>query len=111
MKERLNSLFTKTRVQILFFAAYVIVTAASLYFADTSVISFLLLLLSILILYFLNLGNKLKWIIGIGILGGLLPFAASHGAAYQSYMEVATFVGIYVAMALGLNIVVGFAGL
>ncbi|MDR4947020.1 branched-chain amino acid ABC transporter permease [Neobacillus cucumis] len=111
MKERLNSLFTKTRVQILFFAAYVIVTAASLYFADTSVISFLLLLLSILILYFLNLGNKLKWIIGIVILGGLLPFAASHGTAYQSYMEVATFVGIYVAMALGLNIVVGFAGL
>lgn len=41
----------------------------------------------------------------------LLPFAASQGEAYQSYMEVATLVGIYIAMALGLNIVVGMAGL
>jgi branched-chain amino acid transport system permease protein len=41
----------------------------------------------------------------------VLPLAASGGPAYQSYMEVATLVGIYVAMALGLNIVVGFAGL
>lgn len=41
----------------------------------------------------------------------LLPFAASAGSAYESYMEVATLVGMYVAMALGLNIVVGFTGL
>ena len=41
----------------------------------------------------------------------LLPFTASNGDAYQSYMEVSTLVGIYIAMALGLNIVVGMAGL
>ncbi|GAA3324052.1 hypothetical protein GCM10020331_050380 [Ectobacillus funiculus] len=41
----------------------------------------------------------------------LLPFTASAGPAYESYMEVATLVGIYVAMALGLNVVVGFTGL
>jgi len=41
----------------------------------------------------------------------LLPFSASQGPAYESYMEVSTLVGIYIAMALGLNIVVGLAGL
>lgn len=97
--------------QILLFALYVVVSSASLFLAEKSVIAFLLLLFSILILYFLNLGNKTKWAIGLVILGVLLPLSASSGDAYQSYMEVATLVGIYVAMALGLNIVVGFAGL
>ncbi|NRD80168.1 branched-chain amino acid ABC transporter permease [Bacillus sp. BRMEA1] len=111
MKILLNSLLYHKKAHILFFLTYVLVTSAGLYFAETSVLSFLLMLFSIFILYFLKLKDKVKWIIGIGILGGLLPLAASHGAAYQSYMEVAVFVGIYVAMALGLNIVVGFAGL
>jgi branched-chain amino acid transport system permease protein len=41
----------------------------------------------------------------------VLPFSASQGPAYQEYMNVAVMVGIFVAMALGLNIVVGLAGL
>jgi len=59
----------------------------------------------------MNLADKIKWGLGLIILFVLLPMAASGGPSYQSYMEVATQVGIYVAMALGLNIVVGFAGL
>lgn len=93
------------------FAVYVIVTSAALYLAEKSVIAFLLLIFSILILYFLKMKTVLKWGIGIVILGVVLPVTASHGPSYQSYMEVATLVGIYVAMALGLNIVVGMAGL
>jgi branched-chain amino acid transport system permease protein len=98
-------------VQVLLFVAYVLVTSASLYFAQKSVTSFLLLLASLLILYYMKLSNTIKWSIALIILVVVLPMAASGGTSYQSYMEVATQVGIYVAMALGLNIVVGFAGL
>jgi branched-chain amino acid transport system permease protein len=98
-------------VQVILFAAYILVTSASLYFAQKSVTSFLLLLASLLILYYMKLSNSIKWTIAIILLVFVLPFASSGGPAYQSYMEVATQVGIYVAMALGLNIVVGFAGL
>lgn len=97
--------------QILLFTIYVIVTSLSLFLAQKSVVAFLLLLFSLLLLYFMKLGNKVKWMIGLFILVFLLPYSSSHGPAYQSYMEVATLVGIYVAMALGLNIVVGLAGL
>jgi branched-chain amino acid transport system permease protein len=98
-------------VQGILFAAYVLVTSASLYFAQKSVTSFLLLLASLLILYYMKLSNSIKWTIAIILLVFVIPFASSSGSSYQSYMEVATQVGIYVAMALGLNIVVGFAGL
>lgn len=111
MKTLINKLSASKRNQMILFTLYVVITSVSLYLVDSSVVSFLLLLFSILILYFLKISNKLKWLIGIVILGGLMPFAASHGSSYQSYMDVATLVGIYVAMALGLNIVVGFAGL
>ncbi|WP_141430650.1 branched-chain amino acid ABC transporter permease [Bacillus sp. 03113] len=111
MRKLLSIISENKLAQILLFVVYVIVTSLSLYLAQKSVIAFLLLLFSLLILYFLKLGNKTKWITGLVILGVLLPFSASHGPSYQSYMEVATLVGIYVAMALGLNIVVGFAGL
>src|SRR4051794_21194185 len=111
MERFIKPISQNKKAQMVLFGLYVVLTSAGLYFADKSVTAFLLLLGSILILYLLNLGNKTKWIIGIIILSGLLPFVASNGSSYQSYMEVATLVGIYVAMALGLNIVVGFAGL
>ncbi|XJZ27549.1 branched-chain amino acid ABC transporter permease [Bacillota bacterium Lsc_1132] len=111
MKLLINKVTNHKTTQILLFAAYVVVTTTSLYLAEKSVAAFLFLLFSIFILYFLKIGNKTKWIIGIVILAVLLPFAASKGTSFQSYMDVATLVGIYVAMALGLNIVVGFAGL
>ncbi|RYL94928.1 branched-chain amino acid ABC transporter permease [Sporolactobacillus sp. THM7-4] len=107
----MNQFAQSKRSQIIFFAAYVVLTSLGLYFIQDSVIAFLLLLFSILILYYLKLSNKAKWIMGFLILAILVPLSASHGSAYQSYMEVGTLVGIYAAMSLGLNIVVGFAGL
>ncbi|GER73897.1 ABC transporter permease subunit [Weizmannia acidilactici] len=93
------------------FLLYVIVTSIGIYLSQKSIVSFLLLLASLLILYFLQFPDKVKWAAALVILGVVLPFAASHGQSYQSYMDVAVMVGIYVAMALGLNIVVGMAGL
>ncbi|WP_442854446.1 branched-chain amino acid ABC transporter permease [Bacillus sp. FJAT-29937] len=95
----------------IFLLIYIGVSSLSLFMAQRSVTAFLLLLSSLLLLYFTNFKNLTKWLIAGVVLVFLLPFTASQGDAYQSYMEVATLVGIYIAMALGLNIVVGMAGL
>ncbi|MFZ3591577.1 branched-chain amino acid ABC transporter permease [Bacillus sp. DJP31] len=92
-------------------AGYILVTSLSLFLAQKSVLAFLLLLSSLLILHFTTLGQKTKWLVAGLVLLVFLPVSASQGIAYESYMEVATLVGIYIAMALGLNIVVGLAGL
>lgn len=97
--------------QGIFLLLYIGVTSLSLFMAQRSVFAFLLLLSSLLLLYFTNFKNLTKWLIAGIILVFLLPYTASNGDAYQSYMEVATLVGIYISMALGLNIVVGMAGL
>lgn len=111
MKAALSTFFQNKMAQVLLYVLFVAVTSAALYFSQKSVVAFLLLLSSLLILYYLHLKNITKWIVAIGLLFVLIPFAASGGSSFQSYMEVATMVGIYISMALGLNIVVGLAGL
>nr|WP_163102694.1 branched-chain amino acid ABC transporter permease [Peribacillus alkalitolerans] len=111
MKQIWNSYKDNKMAQGIFLFLFIGVTSLSLFLAQKSVTAFLLLLSSLLMLYFTNFKNGTKWIIAGIILVFLLPFTASNGEAYQSYMEVATLVGIYISMALGLNIVVGMAGL
>jgi branched-chain amino acid transport system permease protein len=111
MKSLWNKYKHNKLAQGIFLLIYISVTSLSLYLAEKSVTAFLLLLASLLLLYFTNFKNLTKWLIAGVLLVFLLPFTASHGDAYQSYMEVATLVGIYISMALGLNIVVGMAGL
>lgn len=111
MKEKW-SLFSQNKMaQVLLFTLFVFVTAAALYFSQKSVIAFLLLLSSLLILHYMKLKKITKWVVAGGLLFILIPLASSGGPAFQSYMDVATMVGIYISMALGLNIVVGMAGL
>ncbi len=97
--------------QGIMFALFVIVTALSVYLLNRSAVAFLLLLASLLLLYYTSFKNPLKWTIAWVLLVLVIPFATSGGSSYESYMEVATQCGIYIAMGLGLNIVVGFAGL
>ncbi|MGG1662649.1 branched-chain amino acid ABC transporter permease [Brevibacillus sp. NRS-1366] len=82
--------------------------AAALHFMDKSVIAFLGILSSIVLIYYTNASKTVKMIIGAAVLLIVIPLVAGEN---RYYMEVASQVGIYVAMALGLNIVVGFAGL
>lgn len=97
--------------QAILICVYVLTTSLSLYLLQESVIAFLLVLFSLYLLYLTNFKNSIKWISAIFILTILVPYVSSQGTAFQSYMDVSTLVGIYVAMALGLNIVVGLAGL
>ncbi|SER56803.1 branched-chain amino acid ABC transporter permease [Psychrobacillus sp. OK032] len=111
MKETLAKFLQYKWSQVILFTVFVAVSSAALFFSQKSVTAFLLLLSSLLILHYIKLKNVTKWIIALGLLFILIPFASSGGPAFQSYMDVATMVGIYVSMALGLNIVVGMAGL
>ncbi|HWI47755.1 MAG TPA: branched-chain amino acid ABC transporter permease, partial [Rummeliibacillus sp.] len=90
MKEKLSLFRLQKWPQIILFTLFVAVTSTALYLSQKSVISFLLLLSSLLLLYYMNLKNVTKWIMGSVLLFILIPLASSGGPAFQSYMEVAT---------------------
>lgn len=73
-----------------------------------SVLAFLLFQGSLLAVYLLPIVRWLRWALLAVALLVLMPVI---GAWNGYYLEVATQVGIFVALALGLNIVVGLAGL
>ena len=73
-----------------------------------SVVAFLLFQASVFLLYIARVPRWLKVSLGCVALGILMPLL---GTINGYYLEVATQVGIFVALALGLNIVVGLAGL
>jgi branched-chain amino acid transport system permease protein len=73
-----------------------------------SILAFLLFQAALLFIYVARIPSWLRW----GLLGlGLLVLMPVIGAFNGYYLEIATQVGIFVALALGLNIVVGLAGL
>ncbi len=71
-------------------------------------IVFILLLLLVLIIYRSSVSLLFKAGLGVALLGLVLPY---FGTLNPFYIDVATQAGIFVALALGLNVVVGFAGL
>ena len=73
-----------------------------------SVVLFMLFQASIFLLYFARMPRALKILVTALALGVLMPVLGTINAYY---MEIAIQVGIFVALALGLNIVVGLAGL
>ncbi|CAM3182591.1 branched-chain amino acid ABC transporter permease [Sporolactobacillus spathodeae] len=114
VKEWFHKFSQSSRAQLFFIITYVLVTCLGLYLLEDSasaIFPFLLVLLSLLILYYMKINVKLKWAIGFIIIAVMIPLSASQGSNFQAFMDVGTLVLIYVAMSLGLNIVVGFAGL
>jgi branched-chain amino acid transport system permease protein len=69
---------------------------------------FVLFLLLILVIYRTRVARGFKVALAVLMLGVVLP---CFGALNPFYIDVATQSGIFVALALGLNVVVGFAGL
>ncbi|UED74496.1 branched-chain amino acid ABC transporter permease [Brevibacillus sp. DP1.3A] len=95
-------------IPLVFTLIWIVAFSAALYLMDKSVIAFLGILSSIVLVYYTNASKTIKMVIGAVVLLLIIPLVAGEN---RYYMEVASQVGIYVAMALGLNIVVGFAGL
>ena len=87
---------------------YIAGSAILAYLHPRSVLAFLSFEASLLLIYYLPASPKVKFILGALVLLVLLPVL---GFINAYYLEVAVQVGIYVALALGLNIVVGFVGL
>jgi len=84
------------------------VTAWGVTHVPRSVVFFMLFQASVLLLYFARMPRGLKILLTVIALGVLMPVLGTINAYY---MEIAIQVGIFVALALGLNIVVGLAGL
>jgi branched-chain amino acid transport system permease protein len=88
--------------------ALLLTTTWGVTYSPRSIVVFLMFQGSILLLYFARMPGPLKGAITVLTLGVLMPFL---GAINAYYMEIAIQVGIFAALALGLNIVVGLAGL
>ena len=84
------------------------ITAYAVSHFPRSIVAFMLFQASILLLYFASMPAWLKGLLTAGALGVLMPVV---GSINGYYLEIAIQVGIFVALALGLNIVVGLAGL
>lgn len=108
----LAALFERTWSKIcerpLAVAGLIAVTTLVVAFVPRSVIAFLIFIGSLLAIYYARFDNRYKLVMAIAALGVVLPVV---GTLNRYYMDVAIQVGIYMALALGLNIVVGFAGL
>ncbi len=91
-----------------FLVLYVALTALGAFLNQRSLPVFLAFEASLLLIFYARIPAWPKALLGAAVLLVLLPVL---GLRNVYYLEVATQIGIYVALALGLNIVVGFAGL
>lgn len=87
---------------------YIAASCLLAYFFPQSVLAFLAFQAALLLLYYVAAPRQIKIFLVALLLLILLP---ALGMANGYYLEVSIQIGIYVALALGLNIVVGFVGL
>ena len=87
---------------------YIAASCALAYLFPQSVLGFLLFEASLLLVYLAPIAPRMKVALGALVLVVLMPLV---GFFNPYFLEIAVQVGIYVALALGLNIVVGFVGL
>ena len=87
---------------------YILLSSLLVYYFPQSVLAFLLFEASLLFIYYAPLPRRAKLFFAAVVLVLLMPLL---GVVNGYYLEVAIQVGIFVALALGLNIVVGFVGL
>ncbi len=89
-------------------AGYIALSSLLVFYFPQSVLAFLLFEASLLFIYYVPLPRRVKLSFAGLVLVLLLPLLGTFNGYY---LEVAIQVGIFVALALGLNIVVGFVGL
>ncbi len=104
----MRQLFRKPATGAVLVALYLGVTGFLVYLLPRSLPVFLLFEASLLLIYYIRMPTFAKGVLSFAVLGVLLPLL---GTINGFYLEVATQIGIFVALALGLNIVVGLAGL
>lgn len=103
-----RTLLRRPPVAMAFLAAYILLTTVLVANTPRSLPLFLLFMGSLLLIFYLEVPAWFRFLAAGATLALLMPFL---GTRNTFYLEVATQVGIFVALALGLNIVVGLAGL
>ena len=106
--EQLKLLLQKTWFSHALAIFIMVISALSVAFIPHSLFAFLFFVGSIILVYYFPISAKSKTLMVCISVLFLMPII---GSINRYYMDVATQVGIYAALALGLNIVVGFAGL
>lgn len=107
----LNKLFDKLnqgRLPYLVILVHVLAGSLLVYNQPRSSVSFLLLISSLLSLYFFKTDRKFQLAVGAILCLLIMPVL---GVRNIFYLEVIFQISVFAALALGLNIVVGFAGL
>lgn len=111
MKTFFSDLFKKANTGIwplVISVGLLVVGSISVYQSPRSLIAFLTLMLCPMMLYFLKINMKVKIFIGLLLIIVILPVL---GIRNIFYLEVIFQMAVFSALALGLNIVIGMAGL
>ena len=105
---RLMNFLGTGRNPYIFLSVWLLVGTVLVYASPRSLLAFLMLISTGMWLYYLKIDNRFK--LGLGLLMALvlLPIL---GIRNIFYLEVIFQISVFAALALGLNIVVGFAGL
>jgi branched-chain amino acid transport system permease protein len=107
-RARIQALLGSGPAAYLVATLYVALSSVWLILNPFSTVAFLLFLLGMLLVYLVDIPHWLKAVLALVILAGVMPYI---GNLNQGFLDVVTQAAIFVALALGLNIVVGFAGL
>jgi branched-chain amino acid transport system permease protein len=92
----------------IFTSVYILITTLLVYLSPRSVFAFILLMASAYLIYILPMKKWQKAVLGVFLALIVMPVVGSRNI---SYLEVIFQIAVFSALALGLNIVVGFAGL
>ena len=96
------------RTPAIMITVWLLVTSVMVYISPRSVPAFLLFLASAFLIYILKIDLRYKLALGVIMALGIIPVI---GIRNIFYLEVIFQISVFAALALGLNIVVGFAGL
>lgn len=106
--QQLGSRLTQGRAAYISLFVYLALGVSLVYLSPRSLLAFLLFISSAALIYYLKIDNRFK--IGIAAFT-LLVLVPIIGVRNIFYLEVIFQISVFAALALGLNIVVGFAGL
>lgn len=106
--QRFRELLSQGKTPYIFIAVYLIIGTVLVYSFPRSLLAFFLFVSSAVVVFYLKLNKGFK----IGLMAfSLLLLVPVIGVRNIFYLEVIFQICVFAALALGLNIVVGFAGL
>jgi branched-chain amino acid transport system permease protein len=108
LSQRLSATLGRGPLPYIISLAYVALACAWLIANPFSTLAFLLFLSSLLAIYYLPTARWFKLVLGLIVLLLVMPYVGNLNPGFLDNMTLAA---IFAALALGLNIVVGFAGL